>query len=144
MWFPTVDELINAKVITTSPIVVRSRSKLEIGMRDQALQRYLDYTADQINSAGPVKADNVTTRTGARATAMALTIRFRLAAERSQFDAGLVKRKLGPILTRRVCHDSKMSLAIDDGAKFLFSYYDRSGNLAFTIPVSTCASDVAG
>jgi hypothetical protein len=138
MWFPTVDELIDAKVITASPIVIRNRSKLEVQMRSHALQEYLDYTAKQINGTSPLLVDKVTTRTGAKATPGVLTIRFRIAGDRSQFDAGLAKRKLGPVLTGQVCRDNKTSLAVDDGAKFVFAYYDRSGALAFTIPVSTC------
>lgn len=138
MWFPTVDQLLSAKVITTSPIVVKARSKLEKEMRGNALQEYLNYTAGQINSAGPFKLDKLTTRTGARATTNVLTIRYRLDVQASQIDAAFAKRHLAPVLTKQVCDDQKTNLAVYDGATFVFSYYDRNGNAAFSIPVSKC------
>jgi len=141
MWFPSVDDLLSAKVITTSPIVVRARSKLESEMRDQQLQRYLDYTAGQLNAAGSVRLDKVTTRVGARTTPHTLTIRFRLDAQASQINAGLAKRNLGPGLAKQVCGDRKGRLAVDAGATFVFSYFDRKGVQAFAIPVSNCGTD---
>lgn len=138
MWFPTVDEMLTAGVITTSPIVVRGRSKMQTEMRNQQLQRYLDYSARQIDAAGRVKLDEITTRTGARATPRVLTIRFVINGYKSQMDVGSVKRELGPVLKKQVCEDRKMSLAVDAGATFVFSYYDLDGAQAFTMPISEC------
>jgi hypothetical protein len=138
MWFPSVDELMSAKVITTSPIVVKARSKMEVEIRGQELQQYLDYTAGQISAAGPLKVDQLVTRTGARATPGVLTIRFRLNAESSQFDAGEAKRKFGPAITKQICGDKETGLAVHDGATIILSYYDRNGRAAFSIPVSKC------
>ena len=143
MWFPSVNELLAAKVITTSPIVVRGRGKLETEMRDEQLQRYLEYTAGQINKAGSVKVDKFTTRTSARATPDVLTIRFQFGGQRSEIDVGMVKRELGPVLRKQVCSDNRMSLAVDAGATFKLSYYDRNGSEAFTIPISKCKTDVS-
>jgi hypothetical protein len=138
MWFPSVDELTSARVITTSPIVVKARSKIESEIRGQELQQYLDYTAKQINAAGSLAVDKFTTRTGAQATPHVLTIRFRFDVSKSQLNAGLVKRELEPVLVKKVCSDQETSLAVHDGATFIFSYYDRNGTAAFAVPVSKC------
>jgi hypothetical protein len=138
MWFPTVDELISAKVITSSPIIVNARSKMEIEIRGQELQQYLDYTAGEINAAGPLAVDQLTTRIGARATPHVLTIRFRLNAQKSRFDADRAKRRMGPVIAKQICGDQKLGLAVDDGATIVLSYYDRNGDAAFSIPVSKC------
>lgn len=144
MWFPTVDELLSAKVITTSPIVVKARSKAEQEIRGQELQQYLEYTAGQINAASPLKIDRFVTRTGARATPQVLTIRFKLNAQKSQFDINLAKRKMASAITKQVCENKETNLAVYDGATIVLSYYDRSGAPTFSIPVSRCDATEGG
>ena len=144
MWFPTVDELLDAKVITTSPIVVRGRSKMEVAMRDQQLQRYLDYQAAQINASGPKRIDHMTTRTGAKATPHVLTIRFKTEFSRGQVDPSVGRREMRPVLSKQICDDRKTSLAVDAGATFVFTYFDRSGGEIFSVPISQCSSSTEG
>jgi hypothetical protein len=139
MWFPQPDELIEAKVLTGSPVMVEapgggSRRETLVEMR---LRRQMAAEAAGVNSSGPQRIGPITILERASASGTTLTFHYRLETEETFF-SGAGRRQLEQNLRRQACGNVEMALAIRDGASFVHSYSNSRGRRVAEVAITHC------
>jgi hypothetical protein len=137
MWYPTHGELIDGNVLNTTNVIV---SKKALEARRAQLARYLKYSADQLNSAGRVRLDSFTYRTGAVASDRTLTIRLQVELPRERLNIASGKSKLYASVQQDSCADRATRQAVRAGASIIYSYRDLEGRPVFDLKVDECDS----
>jgi hypothetical protein len=138
MWFPQPDQLIEANVLTGSPVMVATAdggSRRET-LAEMRLRRDMAATAASVNASAPTRIGPITTMERATASGTALTYHYRLDTD-DAFDAA-GRRQLEGILRRRACSNVDMALAIRDGGKFVHSYSNRRGRHLVEVAITQC------
>ena len=138
MWFPQPDELIEANVLTGSPVMVAtadggSRRETVAEMR---LRRQMAASAAQINASAPVQVSEGITMERASASGPTLTQHYRVTLER--VDVAGSRERLNRNLRSDICSDVVMALAVKEGARFVHSYADARGRRLLDVTVSQC------
>lgn len=138
MWFPQPDQLIEAQVLTGSPVMVAipgggSRRETLAEMR---LRRQMAASAAQINTSAPVQVSDGITMERASASGPALTHHYRVTLER--VDIAGSRERLNRKLRSEICSDVVMALAVKEGARFVHSYADARGRPLLDVAVSQC------
>ena len=140
MWFPDPEELVEARVLTGSGIMIAGadgivRPETAAQMR---VRRNMAATAARLNARAPVRLDDFTTMERASASGMRLTQHMRLNLER--LDVAGSRPLLTRDLRRQICSDVKMLMALKEGGSFAFSYTDRQGRPLLDIAITSCSA----
>jgi hypothetical protein len=138
MWFPQPDELIEAKVLTGSPVMVATAdggSRRE-SLAEMRLRRNMAAQAASLNAAGPERLGPITLMERASASGTTLTFHYRLETDETLSAAG--RRQLEGNLRRQACSNVEMALAIRDGGKFVHSYSNSKGRPLADVAISRC------
>ncbi|HEX8225092.1 MAG TPA: hypothetical protein VF605_14840 [Allosphingosinicella sp.] len=138
MWFPQPDELIEAKVLTGSPVMIATPgggSRRET-LAEMRMRRQLAAEAAQINASGPDRLGPITVMERATASGTTLTFHYRLDTDETGFAGG--RQALERILRRQACSSVDMALAIREGAKFVHSYSNRQGRHLADVAITRC------
>jgi hypothetical protein len=137
MWFPSPEELLEAKVLTASDILVTengdTRPETPAEMR---LRRGMQRAAGRMNASAPVRLDSLTTLERASASGTTLTQHIRIEVER--VDVAGSRAQLNRDLRRQICSDVETALAVQAGGRFVYSYSDKSGKHLLDVAVTRC------
>lgn len=138
MWFPQPDELVEANVLTGSPVMVATAgggSRRET-LAEMRLRRNFAETAARMNESGPERIGPITTRERTSASGTTFTFHYRLETDASFDRAG--RRQLERNLRRLACSNVDMALALRDGGRFVHSYRDRRGRPLVDVAITQC------
>ncbi|HYW17308.1 MAG TPA: hypothetical protein VE891_14305 [Allosphingosinicella sp.] len=138
MWFPTPEELVEAKVLTGSDRFVAGagggrRRETLVEMR---LRRQMEAAARRINARGPVRLDALTTLEGASASGPTLTQHYRVKTE--GVDIAGSRAGLERSFRQEICSDAESALTVREGGRFVLSYKDERGRAVFDVVVGKC------
>lgn len=139
MWFPEPEELIEAKVLTGSPVMVATGdggSRRET-LAEMRVRRAMAAQAASMNASGPERLGPITVMERATASGTTLTFHYRLETDETFFSGG-GRRELEQNLRRQACSSVDMALAIREGATFVHSYSNRRGRRLAEVTVSQC------
>ena len=139
MWFPQPDELIEAKVLTGSPVMVATPgggSRRET-LAEMRVRRDMAAQAAAISAAGPERLGPITVMERATASGTTLTFHYRLETDETFFSGG-GRRELEQNLRRQACSSVAMALAIREGATFVHAYSNRRGRRLAEVAISRC------
>lgn len=138
MWFPTPEELVEAKVLTGSDVFVLEeggeRRRETLG--EMRVRRQMQSIAAQINARGPVRVGPITTMERASASGTTLTEHYRVETER--LDVAGSRTNLTRSYRRRVCSNVESALMVREGGRFVLSYKDGRGRPVFDVVVEEC------
>jgi len=128
MWFPSHDELVQARVINGDAIVIGGDpSKDALGLDISA-------TASDIGRRVPRSVDSITRLVGAEADGHSLILKYRLSAS---VDYVRGKKAMAAQLRNQVCTDEQSKQLIDRGGRMVFRYALPSGK-SFDVHVNGC------
>ncbi len=138
MWFPQPDELVEARVLTGSPVMVGTPgggSRRET-LAEMRLRRQIAASAAQINASIPVQVSEGITMERASASGPTLTQHYRVTLQ--GVDIAGSRQRLDAKLRREICSDVVMALAVSQGARFVHSYADARGRPMLDVAVTRC------
>jgi hypothetical protein len=139
MWFPQPDELIEAKVLTGSSVMVATPgggSRRET-LAEMRVRRDMAAQAASVNASAPERLGPITMLERASASGTTLTFHYRLETDETFFSGG-GKRQLAQNLRRQACSNVDMALAIRDGATFVHSYSNSRGRRLVDVAITQC------
>jgi hypothetical protein len=139
MWFPTPVELVEARVLTGSDVLVTEggappRRETLVEMR---LRLQMQAAAERINAKAPIRVDEFSTMERATASGTTLTQHYRV--ETDGVDVAGSRANLERSFRREICSNAESALAVRDGARFVLSYKTGRGRPVFDIAVSRCS-----
>jgi hypothetical protein len=140
MWFPTPEQLVEARVITGSGLMVagpdgKLRPETAAQMR---VRRNLAATAARLNARAPVRLNELTTVERASASGMRLTQHLRIGI--NDIEVGGARAQLTRELRQQLCSDVETNLAIREGGSFAFSYSDGRGRHLLEVVIDRCSA----
>jgi hypothetical protein len=137
MWFPSPEELVEAKVLTGSDVfVIEDGDRRRETSGEMRLRRSLQAAADRVNASAPIRLDSLTTLERASASGATLTQHIRV--EMDRVDIAGSRRRLEQDLRGQVCSDVEMALAVSEGGRFVYSYSSRSGKPLLDVAIARC------
>ena len=139
MWFPPPDELIEANVLTGSPVMVATAdggSRRET-LAEMRLRRDMAQEAARVNASGPARIGPITQLERASASGTTLTYHYRIETDAISFSGG-GRRQLEQDLRRQACSNVDMALAIRDGGAFVHAYRNGRGRRLAEVAIRQC------
>ncbi|HEX6376783.1 MAG TPA: hypothetical protein VFZ91_13815 [Allosphingosinicella sp.] len=139
MWFPSPEQLVEAKVLTGSDVFVMdeggARRRETLG--EMRVRRQMQTIAARINARGPLRVNHITTMERASASGTTLTEHYRVETDR--LDVAGSRANLTRSYRQEICSNVESALMVRDGGRFVLSYKDGRGRPVFDITVSRCA-----
>ena len=139
MWFPQPEQLVEANVLTGSPVMVATDdggSRRET-LAEMRVRRQMAAQAASINASGPERLGPITLLERATASGTTLTFHYRLETDETFFSGG-GRRQLERNLRRQACSSVDMALAIREGATFVHAYNNSRGRRLAEVAISQC------
>jgi hypothetical protein len=138
MWFPTPEQLVEARVLTGSDVFVAdvggSRRETLAEMR---VRRQMQAIAAQINARGAVRVNEITTMERASVSGTTLTEHYRIESDR--LDVATSRANLTRSYRREICSNVETALMVSEGGRFVLSYKDGRGRPVLDVVIADCA-----
>ncbi|MEQ9661536.1 MAG: hypothetical protein RLN87_03210 [Parasphingopyxis sp.] len=111
---------------------------LESAIVDPDLAALLDNAAEQINAEAPIRIDEITTLTRARARGRRIRYRYDVAQEVPADRLEANRARMTETTRRDVCSNATDREIIEAGAEVEFAYYGPDGDHYFSTVVDRC------
>jgi hypothetical protein len=138
MWFPGPEELVEARVLTSSDVFVTEGpgAPRRETLTEMRLRRQMKAFAEGINSRGPVRLDPSLTMEGATSSGTTLTQHYRV--ELQNLNVARSRANMTRSFRQEICSDAKTALAVSQGGRFVLAYKDGKGRPLFDVVIASC------
>lgn len=138
MWFPTPEQLIEARVLTGSDVfVTQDGTRRRETLAEMRVRRQMQAIAAQINARGAVRVDEITTMERASVSGTTLTEHYRIESDR--LDVASSRANLTRSYRREICLNVETALMVSEGGRFVLSYKDGRGRPVLDVVIADCA-----
>jgi len=133
LWSPPHDELVAARVLTSTEMVV--------GGGSERLHEDLERYAAEQRALGPQRIDRMTRLESVTARRSTLTFRYAADVDFDAIDVVTSRATFAEGARRQTCADPAAKAAIERGATMVYDYRDRAGKQLFDIRIDECLPD---
>ena len=138
MWFPSPEQLIEAKVLTGSDVfVTEGGGRRRETLAEMRVRRRMQAIAAQINAGGPVQLNAITTMERASVSGTILTEHYRIESDR--LDVARSRANLSRSYRKEICSNAETALIVSEGGRFVLSYKDGRGRPVLDVVIADCA-----
>ena len=124
MWYPTEDELLSAGVLT--------------GINVDHVKADNAASAAELNKKAPIRIDDITEMSGAKADGMTLTYRYKVKAKAEQLDLQLLHKELLKANAKELCSRGDIRRMIAAGGVYRYEYGDEVGAPLTQFSINKC------